>query len=460
MLFQEKTDMILSKTKILGGVLLGMMSVGNLTAQSKHPNVVILMADDLGYGDLSYTGCPDIKTPHIDELAKKGVQFTNYYTSGAVCTPTRTALITGRYQARFKDMEGAFYMETTNVGLPQNEETIARAAQRKGYATGIVGKWHIGELPHMQPQNQGFDDFFGFLGGNIDYFVHCKKNREADLWHNGKPVTDEKYMTDLITEKSKEFILSQHKADKPFLLYVSYNAPHWPYQGPDDEPCKTDGSNWMKGTRAHMTTMIERMDDSVGEIMMQLKKLGIAENTLVIFTSDNGGDRLARNAPFSGKKGKLREGGIHVPLAIVWPKKINAGSVDRTPAITMDISKTIIHVIQTEFNAKIDGYNLLTSQQLRATRTLCWRNGHRHEQAARKGDWKYLREKKKGKYVEQLFNVEIDQAETIDLKNKYPERFSQLKNDFNEWAKEMPYEQKLFGFELQNYYKNKISNEE
>lgn len=449
------------KTKCIGTILLSTLLAMNIYGQKNTlPNVVILMADDLGYGDLGYTGCPDIKTPNIDKFTRQGVTFTNYYTSGAVCTPTRTALMTARYQARFRDMEGAFYVETTNIGLPRNEETIARAAQRKGYATGIVGKWHIGELPYMQPQNQGFDSFYGFLGGNIDYFRHCKKNQEPDLYSNGKPVKSGMYMTDLITQKSKEFIAEQHQNNKPFFLYVAYNAPHWPYQGPDDEACKADGSNWMKGTRGHMVKMIERMDDSVGEIISQLKELGVADNTLIIFTSDNGGDRLARNAPFSGKKGKLREGGIHVPLTMVWPGKIIAESKNQVPAITMDLSQTILETIKADFKAQSDGLSLFGTDNLRKQRSLFWRNGYIHEKAARKGNWKYLREKKKGKYVEQLFDLSKDKAEKNNIRKQYPEKFDELKKAFSQWAEEMPFEQKLFGFKLQDYYKNKVSNEQ
>lgn len=428
----------------------------NVSAELRNPpNVVLLMADDLGYGDLSYTGSPDIKTPNIDQLTKEGVQFSNFYSSGPVCTPTRTALMTGRYQARFKDLEGALYMDVTKVGLPEGEETIARALQRNGYTTAMVGKWHIGEEEPLQPQHFGFDDFFGFLGGNIDYFRHCRKNQIPDLWHNGEPVTDGMYMTDLITQKSNEFIRKQSEDDQPFFLYVAYNAPHWPYQGPDDEPCKADGSDWMIGTRDHMVSMIERLDFSVGQIQKELKKQGLDDNTIIIFTSDNGGDKLARNFPFSGKKGMLRDGGIHVPLIMVWPGKIEAGSVDQTPAITMDISKTILDVTQSSFEANSDGISLVRKNSKNKNRCLVWRNEGKMERAVRSGKWKYLREKKDGKIVEYLFNLTEDPAEAKDLKKQNPKIYKKLKKEFEKWEKEMPYKQTLFGFDLKNFYADK-----
>ncbi|TKG97289.1 twin-arginine translocation pathway signal protein [Puteibacter caeruleilacunae] len=440
---------------------LGIVAHGNAVIAKERPNVVLILADDLGYGDLSINGCPDINTPNIDRLAREGVQFTNYYTSGPVCTPTRCALMTGRYQARFKDMEGAFYLGVDNIGLPRDGETLPKALKDVGYSTGMVGKWHLGELPYMQPQRQGFDNFFGFFGGNIDYFRHCDKNQNPDLYENGKPVTDGKYMTDLITDKSIEFIDNHYKEKDPFFLYVAYNAPHWPYQGPDDAPCLADGSNWMKGTRNHMVNMIESLDTGVGRILEELKNRGLDENTLVIFSSDNGGDKLARNAPFSGKKGLLRDGGIHVPLYMRWTNAIKPKQQCNQVAITMDISCTVLSFADANMNEQTDGIALLKSNGRpvkSVERALCWRNGKSGEQAVRKGKWKYLKENK-GK-SEYLFNLDEDVAESTDLKEQFPKIFEELKSDFKKWEDEMPYKQSLFGFELRDFYAKKVSNED
>ena len=432
--------------KIFRNTLIGLCAGSSFSVQAQkkqdQPNIVILLADDLGYGDLGVTGSPDCKTPNIDALAHDGVRFTNYYTSGPVCSPTRSALMTGRYQARFKNMEGAFHLGVDFIGLPENEETIGKALQRANYKTGLVGKWHLGSLPHMQPQNQGFDEFFGFLGGNIDYFRHCNKDGTPDLYQNGKAITSGKYMTDLITKKSIDFIRKNKK--KPFCLYVAYNAPHWPYQGPDDEEMDLTGIKWMRSTRDHLVSMIERLDYSVGEIRKALKKMGLEKNTLIVFSSDNGGDRLARNIPFSGRKGHLRDGGIHSPLYMVWPAELEKGKTIDQPCITMDLSRTILELAHAKINAPLDGVNLLKKEELEKERSLCWRNNWHNEHAVRKGKWKLLHEKGK----DYLFDLDNDAVEAHDLKSDYPEVFQDLQKEFQRWEEEMPYKQTLFGKDL------------
>lgn len=214
----------------------------NLLAKEK-PNVIFILADDLGYGDLGYTGAPDISTPNIDAIASEGIEYTNYYSSGPTSTPTRCALLTGRYQARFKDMEEAFFMGVDHIGLPKGEETIARALQRNGYVTGLIGKWHLGALPELRPNNFGFDYFTGFLAGNTDYHAHCEKNQRKDLYEQGQEITSKEYMTDYIADKSIAFM--RENKDKPFFMYVAFNAPHWPYQGREmDLVLLTDMTGW------------------------------------------------------------------------------------------------------------------------------------------------------------------------------------------------------------------------
>lgn len=412
--------------------------------KATQPNIVLIMADDLGYGDISLNGCTEIYTPNIDGLADEGTQFTSYYTSGPVCTPTRTALITGRYQARFENMEGAFHVGIDHIGLKKDEETIGKALQRAGYSTGMAGKWHIGALEHMQPQNQGFDEFFGFLGGNVDYFRHCDLDGKPDLFDNGKPVTDGLYMTDLITQKSVEFI--QKQKDNPYFLYVAYNAPHWPYQGPDDQDLDVGTvQKWIRnGDRTNLKNMIERMDQGVGDILKCIEGTGDLDNTIVIFCSDNGGDRLADNKPFRGSKGHLLEGGIRSPLIIAGTSDIEKGKLTNVPCITMDITNTILSLANADINVALDGYNLLDEDQGWHIRALCWRNDWHKEYAVRKGKWKLFHEKG----TSFLYDIETDKSEVNDLKEKHPEVLKELEEEYVKWEREMPYKQTRFGKQL------------
>lgn len=414
----------------------------NLLAKEK-PNVIFILADDLGYGDLGYTGAPDISTPNIDAIASEGIEYTNYYSSGPTSTPTRCALLTGRYQARFKDMEEAFFMGVDHIGLPKGEETIARALQRNGYVTGLIGKWHLGALPELRPNNFGFDYFTGFLAGNTDYHAHCEKNQRKDLYEQKLEITSKEYMTDYIADKSIAFM--RENKDKPFFMYVAFNAPHWPYQGPGDGPCAADGHDWMEGSREKLVEMIEYADTRIGDILQELKKLGIDDNTMVIFSSDNGGDKFARNLPFKGGKGLLTEGGIHLPLAVRWKGVIDGGQICDFPLISMDISATILSVTGSSFNSECDGISFfpMISEKMFEERPLFWRTAARKQYAVRLGKYKLFCNK--GKSF--VYDLDIDKEEKYDLSDN-KEILLKLQSLYNEWENKMPYKQEKFGAAL------------
>lgn len=427
-----------------------MPAVSGLSAEmqkndkDQKPNIVVIMADDLGYGDLGYTGAPDIRTPNIDGIAASGTEYTNYYASAATSTPTRCAFMTGRYQARFQNLEEALYMGVDHIGLPKGEETIARVLQRGGYKTGLIGKWHLGSIPELRPLNYGFDHFEGFLSGNIDYFTHCEKNRRADLYSAKKAIKDKRYMTDYVADQSIEFI--KKNKEKPFFLFVAFNMPHWPYQGPDDGPCAVDGHDWMEGSRQKLVSMIEYADKRVGDILMALAQCGLDENTIVIFTSDNGGDKYARNYPFRGFKGQVYDGGIHVPLAMRWTGVISPGQKCDCPVITMDLSATIASMAGCSFNVPIDGISFYPSTDSSSfkDRPLVWRNGMRKQYAVRKDKYKLVYDK--GTFF--LFDLINDPSEQKDISVSHKDIVRELQDIYEGWEVSMPYKQTQFGQQL------------
>ena len=274
-------------------VLVLAISALDAHAESSRPNVVFVLADDLGYGDLGCYGARDIRTPHLDRLACEGVRLTDYYSAGPVCTPTRVAFLTGRYQQR-AGMEWANY-PIGAPGLPASETSLARMLKSNGYTTAVFGKWHVGGTAEFGPNVHGFDRFFGFLGPNIDFYSHREvvpHFRVPDLFEDTSPVEREGYMTDLITERSISFIERQDVT--PFFLFVSYNAPHWPFQ-PPDRRWEARPENRLEGTRKDYARMVERMDEGVGRILKTLADRGLAGNTLVMFSSDNGGRDSCRS---------------------------------------------------------------------------------------------------------------------------------------------------------------------
>ena len=313
------------------------------------PNVVLIVTDDLGYGDLGSYGAPDVRTPNIDRLAREGVRLTDFYANGSTCTPTRAALISGRYQQRF-ELERPLGTGV-DTGLPAEGRSLPQLLRNNGYATGLVGKWHLGEKSEFGPNAHGFDDFFGFKSGYVDYYQHTAGDGMHDLYENEAPAHVTGYMTDLITDRSLSFI--ERHARGRFFLEVAYNAPHWPYQRPDSPSTARDNAMHLQpydadsGTRQDYVAMLERADQGIGAILALLDKTGLTQNTLVIFTNDNGGEWLSRNAPLFHRKWTLWEGGIRVPTILRWPGRIPAGQVSRQVGITFDITASILAATNT-----------------------------------------------------------------------------------------------------------------
>jgi arylsulfatase A-like enzyme len=336
----------------------------------RRPNVVLIITDDVGYGDLGSYGAPDVKTPHIDRLARDGVRLTDFYANGATCTPTRAGLISGRYQQRFglEQPLGAQSPADAERGLLPTGRSLPQLLKNNGYATALIGKWHLGWKSEFSPMAHGFDYFFGFKSGYVDYYQHTTgpdAPLRADLFENDRPVEVPGYMTDLITERSVRFI--EQNAGRPFFLDVAYNAAHWPYQRPDAPSTARDNARHLgpfddpTSTRADYVAMLERADQGIGRILAALDKAGLRRNTIVIFTNDNGGEWLSRNAPLFHRKGSVWEGGIRVPAIIRWPGRIRAGRVSGQVGITMDLTASILAATGTPVppEARLEGINLL-----------------------------------------------------------------------------------------------------
>jgi len=409
-------------------------------AESNKPHVVYILADDLGYGDLGCYGVRDIRTPQLDHLAREGVRLTNYYSAGAVCTPTRVAFLTGRYQQRV-GMEWANFPIGT-PGLPSSETSLAKMLGDNGYSTAIFGKWHVGGTVEFGPNVHGFDKFFGFLGPNIDFYTHRElvpHFRVPDLFEDTDPVECDGYMTDLITERSVAFIEQQHT--KPFFLFVSYNAPHWPFQ-PPNRPSEAQPENRFVGTRKDYASMVERMDEGVGHILKALADRGLAEKTLVIFSSDNGGERLSRNAPFFHHKATLWEGGIRVPCMLRWPGQLPIGKTSEQAVITMDLTASILAATQTAppEGRMLDGIDvipILQGEEPLQDRTLFWRILEQGivQKAVRKGRWKYVFDGLE--QLEMLFDLESDPGERHTLFYEYPDRVHELRQSMAAWEQDV-----------------------
>jgi arylsulfatase A-like enzyme len=439
--------------------LLAALSSAALFAQpapirQDRPNVVLIITDDVGYGDIGSYGAPDIKTPNIDSLARTGTRLTDFYANASSCTPTRAGLISGRYQQRYS-LERPFNTARIDgeFGLPATGHSLPRLLANNGYATGLIGKWHLGYKPEFSPGAHGFNYFFGLKSGYGDYYQHTDSDGRPDLFENAEPVTVDGYMTDLITGRSTKFITDN--AAKPFFLEVAYTAAHWPYQVPDRPSVAIDNSRHVMPfdekpeTRADYVKMMERADRGVGEILATLEKLGLARNTIVIFTNDNGGEWLSRNTPLSHRKFTLWEGGIRVPTLIRWPGRVPAGRVSPQVGITMDITASILAATGTTVppTARPDGINLfpiLAGQAAPVERTLFWRvqTAGLNQRAVRSGDLKLLVD---GLVRFQLFDVRKDVSEHHDLSQQQPAAVRRLREQLLAWEKDVDAEAKGVG---------------
>jgi arylsulfatase A-like enzyme len=443
----------MSRTLLVTSVLAAAISVAMSGAQSaavERPNVVLIITDDVGYGDIGSYGAPDIKTPNIDGLARDGVRFTDFYANGATCTPTRTGLISGRYQHRVA-LERPIRLRSSPdaaMGLPATGHSLPQLLTNRGYKTALIGKWHLGYKPEFSPNAHGFGYFFGFKSGFIDFYQHTDGDGHPDLFEDENPVTVPGYMTDLITDRSVRFI--EQNRQGPFFLDVSYNAAHWPYQRPDAPSVARDNARHLSpfddatSTRADYVAMLERADQGIGEILAALDRLSLRQNTMVIFTNDNGGEWLSRNAPLFHQKGSVWEGGIRVPAIVRWPGRIAAGGVTRQVGITMDLGASILAATGAAVpaGARLEGVNLLPVIEGRVPimeRTLFWRvNGALTQAAVRSGDWKLLVDG----IVPMVFNVRDDLGERTNLIRERPDIAARLRPLLAAWQADVDTEAK------------------
>ena len=412
------------------------------------PNIVLILADDLGYGDLACYGSKVHKTPHIDALAAEGIRFTDFHSSGPMCTPTRAATLTGLYQQRFgSQFDMAISgVHDRDVGLPHEALTIAEMLKPLGYASACFGKWHLGYLPPWLPKSQGFDEFRGLGSGDGDFLTHIDRSGNEDWWHNDRIEMTEGYTTDLLTQYSVDFIEQRRK--QPFFLYVPHLAIHFPWQGPGDPPHRRQGTSYHKDkwgvipnpgdVAPHIKAMVESLDDGVGRIVAALRKHDLENNTLVIFTSDNGGyltygpnfRHISSNGLYRGQKAQLYEGGHRVPAIFTWPGKIKP-SVSTATTHSIDLFPTIAALagIKTH-DVWTDGLNLvplLTGEAKLPERMLFWRT--RAHSAVRSGPWKLHRDGKKA----ELYDLDRDPSEQHDLAAQQPAEVTRLTDAWNRW---------------------------
>jgi len=434
----EVTRRTLLRSAALGTVALA-SGVDNVFGQqvSEPPNIVFIMADDLGYADVSCYGRPDISTPNIDGLAAKGVRFLQAYANSAVCSATRTALITGRYQYRLPvGLEEP--LAGRDVGLPPNIPTLPSLLKKAGYGTTLVGKWHLGVLPKFGPLQSGYDHFYGFRGGAVDYYTHSYQ--KDDLWDDDVQVHQMGYLTDMLGSRAVDVINGYAKSGRPFLISLHFNAPHWPWEAPGDEAESSrlrSASNLLDfdgGTQKTYQRMIQEMDLQIGRVLEALNTNGLAENTIVIFTSDNGGERFADTWPFTGRKTELLEGGLRIPAIISWPARIPQGQTTNQVAVTMDWLPTLLSAAGVSSDPAFlpDGINLLpmvTQNAAPVERKLFWRYKANAQRAARDGDYKYL--KILGNTF--LFNVVEDPMERANLKERSKDIYDRITAVWYDW---------------------------
>lgn len=413
---------------------------------------MLIITDDMGYADLGSYGATDVKTPNLDALARAGVRLTDFYANGVMCTPTRAGLISGRYQQRY-GLEQALSSASSadsSRGLPVAGHSLPQLLKNNTYATALVGKWHLGYKPQFSPGAHGFDYFFGLKSGYHDFYTHRASDRSMDLWENDRVIEEPGYMTDLITARAQRFIEQQARAGKPFFIDVAYNAPHWPYQ-PPDRPSVARGNathlmpyDSATSTRADYVAMVERMDRGVGDLLRTLDRLGIAQNTLVIFTNDNGGEWLSSNGPLFNRKWTVWEGGIRVPAIVRWPGRIPAGKVSGQVGITMDLTASILAATGSVAPpaARLEGMDLLPILEGRSpevTRTLFWRAvAGRTQKAVRSGDWKLVVD---GNHTF-LYDVRQDLGERHDLANRRQDVARRLRGLLSAWEQDVDTEAK------------------
>ncbi|MEE3373281.1 MAG: sulfatase-like hydrolase/transferase [Planctomycetota bacterium] len=413
----------------------------------ERPRFVVIMADDLGFGDVGCYGSKRIRTPRLDQLAAGGIRMTDFHSSGAVCSPTRAGLVTGRYQQR-AGIPAVILADpkrpTHPHGLQERETTFAELLGQNGYATALFGKWHLGYYPKYNPVRHGFDQFRGYISGNVDFFSHVDQAGRLDWWRDDQIEDEPGYTTHLITRHAVRFI--EANSQGPFCLYVAYEPPHYPYQGPHDAPIRNVGvprgpaelNQTLESKRRAYREMVEEMDRGIGELIDTLVRCEIDQQTLVLFFSDNGATALGSNGPWRGRKGQLWEGGHRIPCIASWPGRIPGGRTSSELGTTLDVMPTLLAAAGVEPPAlrPLDGRDLMEVFTRSATlgkRRVFW--GHGRARAVREMHWKLLRGAR-GQRRPQLFDLSEDPGERDDRATAEPARVAEMLLALGEWEQE------------------------
>jgi arylsulfatase A-like enzyme len=417
----------------------------------QRPNIVFIVADDLGFADLGCYGGRAAEfgpvSPVLDRMALDGLKLTQGYSNAPVCSPTRFALMTGRYQYRLRGAaEEPINSKSRGskiLGLPPEQPTLPSLLLGSGYRTALIGKWHLGYPPAFSPLRSGYEEFFGPMSGGVDYFTHCAFTGTHDLFQGDDEQHEEGYLTDLISRRSVDYIDRMAAAQAPFFLSMHYTAPHWPWETRDDAQVAADVKSnlfHLHGGNIHVyRRMIHHMDEGIGWVLDALRRHGIERNTLVVFTSDNGGERFSDNWPLVGGKMDLTEGGIRVPWIARWPDVIAADRVSTQHCMTMDWSATMLDAagVAAHPDFPLDGVSLmpvLREPDRPFARPLYWRMKHRNQRALRDGDWKYLRVDDN----DYLFNIPADERERANLAPRQPDRLAAMRLAWEQWNETMP----------------------
>ena len=455
-----------------------LLSAATLYAAGKKPNILIILADDLGYADLGFTGSEDIRTPEIDRLAANGVIFENGYVTHAYCGPSRAGLITGRYQARFgMEINATYSPFDRHMGLPVTEKTFGKRLQAAGYRTAIIGKWHLGAAEPFHPNNRGFDYFYGFLSGGHDYFPRNVNTHMPLRLENGKPnyganegtslpllrnkdaAEFDEYLTTALSQDAAQFVAN---GDQPFCLYLAYNAPHSPLQAPEEYIAKYKHIKEPK--RRVYAAMIDAMDEGIGMVVNSLKESGKFENTLIFFLSDNGGavpqpwndyEDWADNGSFRDGKTAVYEGGVHVPFVMHWPAGLPKGKTYPHPVSSLDITAIAVALAGGDASAPaLDGTNLVPFLTNEETGTpheaLFWRERGDRTWAVRTPKAKYLHQQGKSKGPE-LYDMAQDPYEGNNIIEHAPELRAQLAKLWNEWNADNIANNQIHAYEYQEW---------
>ena len=418
-----------------------------MKANSTRPNVVFIVADDLGYADLGCYGGRNAAfgpvSPVLDGLAARGIKFLQGYSNSSVCSPTRFALITGRYQYRLRvAAEEPLSGNTQTLGLPPEHPTLPSLLKAHGYRTALVGKWHLGALPNFGPLKSGYEEFYGPMSGGVDYFSHVSSRGSHDLWLDESSCPQEGYLTDLLSRRAVDYVERMAQQEAPFFLSLHYTAPHWPWETRDDLQLSKELAGKIYhvegGNIETYRRMIHHMDEGIGWVVDALRKHDLLDNTVIVFTSDNGGERFSDNWPLVGGKMDLTEGGIRVPWIAHWPAVIPAGAISEQHCMSMDWTATVLDAanIPADPAYPLDGISLidvLRKPDIEFLRPMYWRMKHRDQRAMREGDWKYLRVDDN----DYLFNIAVDERERANLGAKEPARLGTMRSAWEAWNASM-----------------------